>query len=195
LRNRNRIVGISAFSLCLLAVGCAVTHTPQGWLSSPRAAQTDAYGGWVNVKYRPAPEISAKYARMEGELIAIGTDSMYVANDRFHGIAVSSIKSARLVTYKSNAGEMGVLVFLGTLSTISNGWFLGFTAPMWMIGGGITSSKLSYDAIVDYPNKELSRFAPYARYPQGLPSVIDRSRIKMKRGMQNQGRLDSPKDL
>jgi hypothetical protein len=81
------------------------------------------------------------------------------------------------------------MTFLGTVSTISNGWFLVFTAPMWMIGGGITSSKLSYNAIVDYPRMELNRFAPFARYPQGLPSVIDRSRIKMKRGLDSRGAL------
>lgn len=164
----------------LLVVSCATTHAPRGWLASSSNMQTDVYGGWIEVEYYSASEEKAQLA---GELIAISADSIFIANETFHAIAVSSVESARLVAYKSNAEWMGGLVFLGTLSTISNGRFLIFTAPMWIIGGSIASCVRSFEPIVDYPKQELSRFVPFARYPQGLPAGVDRNQIKMRSGI------------
>jgi hypothetical protein len=75
---------------------------------------------------------------------------------------------------------MGGLVLLGTLSTISNGAFLLFTAPMWIIGGSIATGARSFEPIVDYPKRDWGHLAPFARYPQGMPRGIDRKQIKMK---------------
>jgi hypothetical protein len=49
-----------------------------------------------------------------------------------------------------------------------------------MIGGSIATGSRSFEPIIDYPKKDLSRFLPFARYPQGLPDGIDRSQIRMK---------------
>ncbi|MDZ7337872.1 MAG: hypothetical protein ONB30_04975 [candidate division KSB1 bacterium] len=180
MRDLNKTHSIFGLFLSLLVVSCATTHAPRGWLASSSNMQTDVYGGWIEVEYYSA---SREKAQLTGELIAIGNDSIYIANETFHAIALSSIKSARLVTYKSNAEVMGVLVVLGTLSTIRNGYFLIFTAPMWIIGGCISSAVRSFEPIVDYPKQELSRFVPFARYPQGLPAGIDRNQIRMRSGI------------
>jgi len=177
MRDLNKIYSIFALFLSLLVVRCATTHAPGGWLASSSDMQTDAYGGWLELEYYSA---SKAKAQLSGELIAISADSIFIANEAFHAIALSSVKSARLVTYKSNAGGMGGLVFLGTVSTIYHGRFLILTAPMWIIGGSIVSACRSFEPIVDYPKQEWSRFVPFARYPQGLPSGIDRNQIKMK---------------
>lgn len=175
--NINKTCIIFMLLLSLWMGGCAVTHTPPGWLASPIDMQTDAYGGWIEVEYSSA---TGEKTQISGELIAINADSIFIANETFHAIAVSNIKSARLSAYNSHASGMGGLVILGTLSTISNGVFWIFTAPMWIIGGRICSRIRSFEPIVDYPKQELSRFVPFARYPQGLPLGINRNRIKMK---------------
>jgi len=96
-------------------------------------------------------------------------------------IALSDVQSARLAAYNANADRMGALVTLGTLSTISNGFYLVFTAPLWMIGGSVAAGRRSHEPILDYPEAKFQNFAPYARYPQGLPPGIDRRKIKMKK--------------
>lgn len=174
MQGTRRQFSVSVLFICLCVAGCAVTHEPEGWLPSPQAMQTDTHGGWVHVKCNSA---SKEKAEIGGELIAIGKDSMYIANETFHSIAIFSIKSAQLVAYEPHTEEMGGLVFLGTLSSISDGLFLLFTAPMWIIGGSITTSARSYEPIVEYPRRELSRFAPFARFPQGLPAGIDRNQM------------------
>jgi len=177
MRDLNKTHSIFVLFLSLLVVSCATTHAPRGWLASPSDMQTDAYGGWLELEYDSTSQAKTQLA---GELIAISADSIFIANETFHAIAVSSVKSARLVAYKSNAEWMGGLVFLGMLSTISHGGFLILTAPMWIIGGSSASGVRSFEPIVDYPKQEWSRFVPFARYPQGLPAGIDRNQIKMK---------------
>jgi len=58
---------------------------------------------------------------------------------------------------------------MGALSTLSNGYLLVFTAPLWMIGGTIAAHSQYHAPIVKTPNEEWERVRPYARFPQGLP--------------------------
>ena len=161
--------------LPVFVLGCATTHAPRGWLENPNDLKTDSHGGWLNLETKTKTKLA-------GELIAISADSIFIVNELFHAIAQSDIRSARLVVYKSYAEGMGGLGFLGTLSTISHGIVLVFTAPLWIIGGSSAAAIRSFEPIIDYPKKELSRFAPFARYPQGLPSGINRNQIKIKPG-------------
>ena len=170
---RNKIHKIFISLLTLFIFSCASTNAPRGWLASPTEMQTETYGGWLQLNIKTQ-------AQLVGELIAISKDSIYIVNESFYAIAQSDIKSARMVIYESNSVDMGGLVALGTLSTISNGFYLILTAPMWIIGGSIASGKRSFEPIVDYPKQELSHFTPYARFPQGLPKGIDRSQIRKK---------------
>ncbi len=188
---RNRDLGVRFCSFFLVAVrprcailllpgfilGCAATQAPRGWLASPTAMQTESYGGWVKLQYSTAAK---KKVSLAGELIAIDADSVFLAGDTFHAIALSDLKSARLETYQSNSAGMGGLVGLGTVSTISNGLLLIFTAPIWIIGGSVTTGVRSREPMIDYPRREWSRLAAFARFPQGLPGGIDRRQIKIK---------------
>lgn len=115
-----------------------------------------------------------------GELIAVTKDTLFLADTVLQAIASTDILTARLVTYDaSELMGLGVLLVLGTVSTISNGYFLVYTAPMWLIGGSMAVIIRSYDPIIDYPNKPLKQFLPFARYPQGLPHDLDRTKIRM----------------
>jgi len=65
---------------------------------------------------------------------------------------------------------------LGTLSTLSHGWFLILSVPIWSVVGGATT------AIVWSPGVRASGCAEiraYARFPQGLP----RSWLDEQQGM------------
>jgi hypothetical protein len=164
----------------ILLSGCAVTHAPKGWLSDSPALQFEAFGGWMQVHY--SKNDSLKQTAM-GELIALSSDSLYVLSrtDTLNVIAVADVTHARLVEYKSHHGELGGWIALGTLSTVSHGWYLILTAPLlWVFAGTLAASSRSYDPILDYPRYSFNEFRPYARFPQGLPKNLDRHKLKPK---------------
>lgn len=171
MQNHNILYRITTVLTCVFLTSCATTHAPSRWLPDPEEVSSNTQGGWV--------EIKSRQAQIWGELIAVAQDTVFVADTSLRAIASTHIVSARLVTYHAE-GLMGLGVFLGTLSTISNGAFLIFTAPMWLIGGSIAAGSRSYDPIIDYPDKPLKDFVPFARYPQGLPLHLDRDAIRMK---------------
>jgi hypothetical protein len=151
---------------------CATTKVPPHWLREPEEIPYEGYGGWIDVH-------TFNKSRIAGEMIAISKDTVFVADIiTLHAVASNDILSARLTTY--NATDMSGYVLLGTLSTISNGWYLIFSGPLWMIGGSIAARYRLYDPIIDYPQKPLEQFRLFARYPQGLPADLDRDGIKMK---------------
>ena len=165
----SKILGVA---FCFLFADCATTDAPSHWLSDPDQVATDVRGGWIDIK--------SLEGHITGELIAVTKDTVFAADSVLHAVVSGNIASARLVTY--DASNMGDYVFLGTLSTISNGLFLFVTAPMWIIGGSIAAVSRSYDPVIDYPSKPLTDFAPFARYPQGMPPGLDRGAIQMKIG-------------
>ena len=165
---------VSLFAIVLAAVffgGCAATHEPSNWLPDANDVGTDAYGSWIEVKTRTGP--------VNGELIATTLDSVFVADPLLHGFSTSDVVSARVVLYSAN--DLWAAPMFGPILTVSNGWFLAITAPMWIIGGTIAATSRSFDPIVDYPRTPLKEFRRYARFPLGVPPEIDLSKIIMKR--------------
>jgi hypothetical protein len=172
---RDNALNILLLLLTLLSFGCAAKHSPNDWLDSPHDIQTGTHGGWLYLETKTEMEIS-------GELIAISNDSIFVANETLHVFALSDIKSARLEAYDAAVEHIGGWLILGTVSSISNGFVILFTGPMWILGGGTATILRSYEPILEYPDQELSSLLPFARFPQGLPTGIDRRSIKMKPG-------------
>jgi len=192
------IIGILLVSFLY---SCATTKAPKGWLPNPADKQTDIFGGWLVMEYSTNPNVEE---HLVGELIAINQDSIFIADDKFYALALSDIKSAQLEIYNSNSTGMGGLVFLGILSTASNGLFSVFTAPLWLIGGIASTTIRSYEPMIKSPKQEMDstsenplfqqdspleintqefkwdRISQFARFPQGLPPKINRQNIKMK---------------
>ena len=166
-----------ALSIALILY-CASTNAPKNWLPDPDGLQTNVYGSWIELEYYSRP---GRSAYLYGELIAFSKDTVFIANNTFHTIALSDIKSGRIASYQSNYLSMSGLVALGIISTLSHGYFSLLTAPLWLIGGSITTAVRSHEPIVDFKNDEYSGFSQFARYPQGLPPAMNRQQIKMHR--------------
>lgn len=177
MRNHKSLFRVAVLTAALLLLACATTHAPTGWLPQAPDTQSEAYGGWIDIKYSNG---RAAEAELSGELIAIGRDSLFIANEGLQAIALTDVNSARLTIYNSNAGIVGVLAVLGTLSTISNGAFLLFSAPLWILGGSIAAVKRSRQPVIDYPKQDWQQFVPFARFPQGLPAHLKRDQLKAK---------------
>jgi hypothetical protein len=180
MHNNNFFSSMATTALCLLSIHCATTNAPDNWLPEPEASVADPYGGWVDIETREGRSVS-------GELIAVSTDTVYVADSSVHAIGTNGILKARLVYYDAGT-TITTGAFLGPFVTLSNGLFLVFTLPMWIIGGPIAASSRSYDPIVDYPKKPLADFAKYSRFPQGLPPDLDLASVKMKKALPKESR-------
>lgn len=79
--------------------------------------------------------------------------------------------------------EFGLWTFGGTISTISNGYYLIFTAPFWLLTGiPATVGESSRDRY-DEENPDSSfwiSIQKFARFPQGLPEDIVLKNLKSK---------------
>lgn len=110
---------------------------------------------------------------LQGELLAASEDTLYVATAG-GGVAVarSSIVDGRVFGYDAGVGSITGAVLLGTVSTISNGYFLILTAPMWLIGGSIAAGSQSRQPVRD-ASAPPGVLQPWARFPAGLPTGFD----------------------
>lgn len=161
--------------LALVASGCASTSAPDGWLPPPSEAGREAYGGWV--------EVETAGALVEGELIALGPDSLYVLglDDRLDVVARGAVTEARLA-YADAAVQKTVLWGLGgTLSTASHGFFLILTAPTWLIATAVSGPAESRAHKLRVSRDGWEPFRAFARFPQGLPTRVDRQRLRSRR--------------
>lgn len=171
MKNLNRYTVIPIFILLIHVVGCANTTAPQGWLPSQSVAQHESYGGWVSVRYYTGNS----EVEVHGELIAIHTNQVLIlsGSERLISIPVNSISLMNLTAYDANSEALTILTVAGTLSSISHGFFLFFSVPVWVIGGSSAIITTSYDAQMIYPAKPLDMFRAYARFPQGLSKAFD----------------------
>ncbi len=177
MRKRKRIKPVYCLILSAnLLCSCAVLQSPRGWLPNVREVQTQAYGCWIIVDHIS----DGKERRTSGELIAISPDRLFVLNE--YGISellLSAIMGTNLEIYEESTG-VGAWAILGMLSTVSHGYFLVASAPVWIIAGisaGISESKSGLMKFKGPPTQDVRMFA---RFPQGLPKETDLRELRMK---------------
>lgn len=165
---------VAAFAV---TTACVSSTAPKGFLPTPRQAQHDAFGGWIELRF-----VDVGVDRtMDGELIAVSNDSVWVlGSTSARSIPTTAVTEGRLTGYASGAGGVGAATVLGVLSTISNGWFLVFTTPMWVIGGSIAASRESRAPVREVGQLRWSALRPFARFPQGFPVGVQLSELRSK---------------
>lgn len=108
---------------------------------------------------------------LSGELLAVDRKRIWLMVDKqVVPNALSSVKEANLVVFPStSAGWLGLWMGVGAVSTISHGFFLVLTVPMWLGSGipSIVTSALRNDLRV--PLHRLDELSQFARYPAGMP--------------------------
>ncbi len=172
----SRWVSLAAAVSC---AACASNSAPRGWLPKPGEAQAAAYGGWIELTCQE----SAESRHTDGELIAVSADSVWVLNES-QGVVIPTItvQSGKLTAYAAQTGTLTTWTTVGTLATISNGGFLIFTAPMWLIGGSLTVGGESRSPERKHPPLTWVQLAPFARFPQGMPEGIELTALQPKKG-------------
>jgi len=159
--------------LGLALVACAGNTAPAGFLVPPRLAQTEAYGGWVEL-------LVTGGARVDGELIAVTADSVWVLGTASVVVPVASVRQGKLTTVQSEVGNVAGATGLGVVSTISNGILLVFTMPLWIIVGTAAGSSQSYAPERRVPPLHWAELNGFARFPQGLPDGVSLASLRAK---------------
>lgn len=162
-------------ALCLALFGCTRSPAPRAWLASPAAAESTAYGGWVVVELGKPRQKEA----LSGELIAIDEDSLFVlSGSTLVAVKMGETKQVTLWGYDSRWGSVALWTIVGALSTASHGWALAATFPLlWVLPGTLITGSASRNAVVTVPKRPWTALQPFSRFPQGLPSNLNRDSL------------------
>lgn len=156
-------------SLLLLVAlaGCtAATPAPPTARLSMHEAQRSPHGAWINVV--------TEQGAFGGELLAIEPRDIVIETPRgVLRVPRPQVRSVSLAWYEADNSPVIAVNVLGTLSTLSHGVFLIFTAPiLWWTGGTLTSraqSRQGLESVHGANAHELQALQVYARFPAGLP--------------------------
>lgn len=155
----------------LLLSGCAHSSAPKDWLPRAVEAAEEANGGWILLRL----EDDSKH---EGELIAVGADSLFVLEpDGCRGYGHAQIEHAVLTGYDSQAGRIAGWAVMGAISTVSHGYGLVITLPLWVLVGTVESISQSTAGRIEVTKTSWEQARKYARFPQGLPEGLDRAAL------------------
>jgi hypothetical protein len=162
-RDRRRLGAVMAVAA---ALGCATNPAPSGVLLPAEALPTSTGGGFVRVQQKAG-------GITEGELLAAYAEGLHVQT-RWgpRHVHRRDIHEARLAGYQTHEKALTGWTVLGTVSTISHGFFLVLSAPLWLLIGGTSAGLESRSALLVYPDGPLTDFVVYARYPQGMPGAM-----------------------
>jgi hypothetical protein len=158
-------------ALALLALAACVKEG-----SLDRSAPTGRRADHVDVTDVPVKGFNVSIELLTGppftgELLAIDDTNVYILVDqKTLGIPRGAVQKASIDLMPATGVAAGIWTAAGTASTLTHGYFLVFTAPIWL-GAGIPSTVAasSHESYVDAPNPELGRIYQFARFPQGLP--------------------------
>ena len=171
-RNRSLVpAGMLLYGLGILILfgGCTTNSAPKRWLPTPEQTQYQGYGAWIEVETTNGASRSKAY----GELIAADSQTVHILVDsQFRSLPVGTIIEGRIFVHSSNWAGMAAWTMVGAVSTLSNGAFLVFTLPLWLIIGPLASGSQSRRPLHTYPKESWDRLAVFARFPAGLPPAV-----------------------
>lgn len=135
--------------------------------------------GWVH-----ASEITLLETEwgVSGEFIAADPDTLFVlAGRRLVAAPLHRIASVIVDAYEPQTGDLEAWTAIGALSTISHGYYLSLTLPLWILVGVSTTATENQAPITRFDDEvTIDDLRIFTRFPQGLPPNIDRSSLKPK---------------
>jgi len=162
--------------MAFLGARCATSLAPDRWLPKLDQVQTQANGAWAVIDHRNG----GKTITSSGELIAVEDGRILLLGEGgIDQVPVAEVEQTKLEIFRESR-KAALWATLGTLSTLSHGVGLIFSAPVWIISGiGLTAGE-SRAGMMNFrglPPKQINKFA---RFPQGLPRGLDLKSLKPK---------------
>jgi hypothetical protein len=150
--------------LLALALGCAQPNpTPPSWRRTVEQAQRSPFGAWTAVTLRDGRVMSGELLAAEERGVVLGAG--LAANQ----IPRQCVSLVQVGAFDASTTPVIAAGIVGLLSTITNGFFLVFTAPVWatvfVYNAYAISGKGHFEQVT-----ALGNLAIWARFPQGLPA-------------------------
>ena len=163
-----RLAGIAWLALLgALASGCLAASTaPEGWRRSKEDVARVALGSWTRVESRRASPSSPPALVVDGELIAADGKSVVLAKGGdVTVVPATCVDRMTVAAFEPGVADTIALGSVGGLSTLSHGFFLVISAPIWFLTTlGATWAQSGAGTLEKPPNP-----GAWARFPQGLP--------------------------
>ena len=141
-----------------LACSCATNPTPDDRRVSQEEAISSGKGAYAFVRYDGGASVA-------GELIASAYGHLYVLTD--HGglvdVAYPRVADLTLGVHDNDFGGIVAWTLLGSLSTISHGFFLLFSLPVWLASGIGAAANESHRGLFVCPASTRSDPPPASR--------------------------------
>lgn len=117
----------------------------------------------------PAEGIDAE--PVEGELIAVGPESIWVLDDGAHLRTFARTRVAKVAVrvHESRSGTLALWGGVGGAPLITHGFWVVFTAPVWAaasVSAAVTENREATGYVAD---DGLDALFQFARFPQGMP--------------------------
>jgi hypothetical protein len=163
-----RLAGAAWLALLgAFASGCLAASTaPEGWRRSQEDVQRVALGSWTRVESRPASPSSPPSLVLDGELIAADGKSVVLAkNGHVTVVPVTCANRMTVAAFEPGVAEAIAIGSVGGLSTLSHGFFLVISAPIWLVTTMGATWAQSGAGTLEKPRNP----GAWARFPQGLP--------------------------
>jgi hypothetical protein len=169
---------ILIFFILIFCASCASIEGSRELIPYPWEVPENPRGCWI--------ELETKVDKISGEFIGLSEENVYVEVIKFgkklYAVPRDEVKKARIVVFYPNGiGYLGLWTLLGVLSTLSHGWGLILSAPIWLLFGIPSMIGRSYEPVFSYSKKELDKMSIYARYPQGVPMEIRQKATRFTR--------------
>ena len=161
--------------LALLVTGCATTYAPDDWLPDTEDIPQNAHGGWITVVTQEVNSQSdEEWMQYSGEFIALDEENAYVLYDSLYVVPKNKIVNSTIELDQKSTGGYAIWVTLGSLSTLSHGYYGIITLPLWLLAGIPTAAGESFRDMheAEYPDEiywnEVNKFS---RFPQGVERI------------------------
>lgn len=158
--------------LWALGAGCATTPS----LDRSRSLGDRARG--TSIRDVPARGFSvlvrARARDVKGELLAVDPDKLWILEDpdeqpQLVTVPRRDVQRVSVEAFPSGAILPATWTAIGTASTVSHGFFLIFSAPIWLGTGIPVSVDQAMSNDLDVNRRELGGLFQFARFPQGMP--------------------------
>lgn len=173
--------------------GCQTANIPESYNFRVKELQKNPYGCWMDVTVDSAAAVIHHFTTQSGELLTITRDSVFllVADGKVKSIHIRSILVSKLYTHKNQSGTYllmtGLYMVPAIIGATANpdyaGEFFLLALPVSIVGvfQSVKDATAKRNILV-YPVKNsLDDFKPFARFPAGLPEIMDFGALYLKK--------------
>ena len=157
---------LASVLVVLMSSGCAV---PPHVVPDVTSYDRDVYGAWTEVSYPRR----TKRPETFGELIAVAPDQLTVLT----ATGVVTVKKTDVddvtLTLFSPGNRIRGWLAAGIVSTVSHGYFLVVSIPLWSLSAVMANRQYDRFAEITYPKATWEELRRGARFPQGVPEGLD----------------------